>query len=433
MLGLDRSKPPKSEEIKHIWLPEVTNFQLSNGVKVYCIDNAPLDITRLDIVVQAGFWYQNKPLVASFTNSMLDEGTSNYTSAQIAEKFDFHGAHLKVEPGRHAAAIVVHSLTHHLPELYPILADLLKNSIFPEKEFQTIVANRRQSYVVGSQKVAVVAERDFSALLYGEEHPYGIQATLADFNKVTPQDLAAFYHTRYLPQHTYIIVSGKVPTDLQLQLEQYFGQAEWHTQQPNEALKAYQANTELNQYTGRKLFAYHENAKQTAVRMGILTPNRSHEDYMALRIASTAIGGYFGSRLMKSIREEKGYTYGIGSYLETSPISGSFQISTEVGAEVAHLAVDEIYEQLYRFLEKPMGENELTQVRNYIMGEFLRNFDGPFSHASILRNALTYKRSFDGVNKDLQIIREITATQIWEVANKYINPSEITEMLVGRF
>ena len=149
-------------------------------------------------------------------------------------------------------------------------------------------------------------------------------------------------------------------------------------------------------------------------------------------VLNTILGGYFGSRLMKNIREEKGYTYGISSHIISLHHSGYLTIVSEVGADVYKKAITEIYKEIKILREKPVPYDELTLVKNYLLGELLRMFDGPFALADSFRSILEYGLNYDFFNKGIDTVKNITPEEILSLARKYLNEESFTQVVAGR-
>jgi zinc protease len=158
---------------------------------------------------------------------------------------------------------------------------------------------------------------------------------------------------------------------------------------------------------------------------------RSHPDYPGMAVLNTLLGGYFGSRLMSNIREDKGYTYGIGSAMVSLREAGYFFISTEVGADVTTAALDEIYKEVKRLQDEPAGEDELSTVRNYLSGTFLKSIDGPFALIDRFKTLTLSGLGYDYYDRYLQTVQSISPAQLQELALRYFNRNDFMELVVG--
>ena len=173
-------------------------------------------------------------------------------------------------------------------------------------------------------------------------------------------------------------------------------------------------------------------AVQNAIRMGKRVFNRNHPDYPKMTILNTILGGYFGSRLMSNIREDKGYTYGIGSGLVSLQLDGYFYIATEVGADVCQAAINEINKELTVLCETEVGSDELNLVKNYLFGAFQRSIDGPFALADRFKTLLLSGLSFDYYYKYLETVKNVSGKELLEMAQRHLPPSQMTLITVGK-
>ena len=157
----------------------------------------------------------------------------------------------------------------------------------------------------------------------------------------------------------------------------------------------------------------------------------THVDYAGMQVLNTVFGGYFGSRLMSNIREDKGYTYGIGSSVVPLRKEGYFCISSEVGVDVRAAAVNEIYLELKRLRTELVPESELNLVRNYMLGSFQRNIDGPFSLADRFKSILTAGMGYEYYTRYLETIQNITAEELLRLASTHLHEDSLYELVVG--
>lgn len=432
MQELNRSKAPQTENIKTVSIPTANLETLKNGINCYFIPSNDQEIVRFDMVFEAGFWLQNQAYLAGFTNALLNAGTSTRSSNEIAEKLDFFGAYLKLELGRHTTTVSLYTLEKHILATLEILEDILKNSIFPDNEFQTLLANRKQEFVISQEKTEVIASRQFFELLYGEDHPYGSLTTLNDFKKLSTDAIYKFYTTFYVPENCKIIASGKLPNNITDIIEQHFGQKQWRQTLPNQKLIDFQPHQNIFFLPGREFFIKKNNTDQSSIRIGSLAPNQVHADYPKLKVVNTILGGYFGSRLMQNIREQKGYTYGINSMLMSARKTGSFFIATEVGAQFTKDATNEIYKEVDKLSQHLVTNDELERVKNYMLGETLRFFDGPFAIADLLKTYLAYNLPLHDFNHNIDAIVSITPEQVLQLSQKHLDTANLIEVVVGK-
>jgi predicted Zn-dependent peptidase len=426
MTIINRLIQPQVNLIDSVALYEPEQFKLDNGIPVYQINAGTQEMVKVDFVFRAGSYFQDKLQVSKFTNKLLNEGTKNYSSSEIAEKIDYYGAFLEVSSDKDVATVTLYTLNKYLEKTLEVLQEVIRFPVFPEHELETYKQNRKQQHIINSEKVKFVSRLKFSELIFGSEHPYGRQFGLDDFEAVNRKDLIDFHKSRYSSNDCRVIVAGKIPSELISMLNGFFGTEAWNT---NQNVKQIQEH-ELGKGE-RKLHIVKEDALQTAIRIGRPLFNKTHPDYLKLKVVNMVLGGYFGSRLMTNIREDKGYTYGIGSAVVSLHQSGYFFIASEVAGEVAQKAIDEVYREISILQNDKVPETELQLVKNYMLGQMVRSMDGPFALSDNLKGLLEYGLDNSFFTDYINIVNAITAEEIRELAQKYLQIDSLFELRVG--
>ena len=404
-------------------LKKAEKFVLKNGVEVYAVDAGTEDVLSVEWVFKAGNWLEDRNLVAASTNFLLRNGTSSRTAFQINEHFEYYGAYLNRACYNETATITLHCLSKHIAELLPVVRELISDSILPQTELDIYRQNMKQRLKVNLKKSDFVAGRLIDAYLYGENHPYGRYSHEADFDTLDRDTLVDFYNRYYRNGSLVMFVAGRLPEDIEDQLNASFGDL------PN-------GKVELNPIalqpaTEKKVRVINdEKGMQGSIRMARPFPNRHHPDFLEVQVLNTLFGGFFGSRLMSNIREEKGYTYGIHSYLQNHIHDSAWMISTEAGRDVSEAAIAEVYKEMQLLRDELVDEEELLLVRNYMIGGILGDLDGPFQiiarWKNIVLNNLTEQYFYDSI----QTIKTIPAEEIKALAEKYLQPDSFYELLV---
>lgn len=423
---IDRNKSPEINQIKKIDILRASETKLKNGIPVYHLNAGTQDLVKIELLFPAGMWQQTAPLVGSAASSMLNEGTSIRSSKEIAEAMDYYGAFLHTEITHDFAVVGIHSLNKHLSNILPVVEELVRDSVFPKNEWDIYLKNKKQSFLVNNNKVSFISRKKFAELLFGNNHPYGHNVSEEDFDRLKREEAYNFYSQSYSAKDALVVAAGNV-TDSTLKLiEKHFGTIKFGDGKVSASNSKYPNTCTGQHYIERK------DAVQSAIRMGKMLFKKSHPDYCAMQVVNTIFGGYFGSRLMANIREDKGYTYGIGSALVSFTHEGYFTISTEVGAEVTNDAIKEIYFELDRLQTEKVSESELSLVRNYMMGTFLRSIDGPFALADRFKGIHFAGLGYEYYDTFMETIRAITPERIMELANKYLKKDEMIELVVGK-
>ena len=426
-MTLDRKTAPDFKTIDKIHIQHAVENTLDNGIKVYTIDSGSQELTKLEFVFKAGMYYQRQPLLASAANNLLETGTKNYTANELSDNIDFFGSFFECSVEQDYASLALFSLNKYLDKSLHYVEDIIKNPTFPKDEFDIYVSNKKQKHLVNSEKVNVLARRRFSELIFGEQHPYGVTVKDEDFDKITLESVITFYKTFYHSQNCTIIASGKLSKEIIKTLNRFFGEENWGHIQPIPFPQVAFDTTKQ-----QKHFIEKQDAIQSAVRVGRLLFNKRNPDYFKFQVLNTILGGYFGSRLMANIREDKGYTYGIGSGLASLVNGGFFYISTEVGTDVTNDTLKEIYKEIKLLREELVDADELETVRNYVLGQFLRSVDGPYSLADKFKAIWEYGLDYDYFEKYFEAVKTITPEEIKTLANTYLQEKDLIELVVGK-
>jgi zinc protease len=424
---MNRKEAPAYQAIDHINLIKPEHSQLANGCNIYCFNSGDQELVRIEWVFGNLRFNPANPLLNLATNTMLTDGTKTLTAAQIADTIDFYGAFLQAEYGYDNSEVTLYSLNKHLHNTLPVIKDILTNSIFPEKELETFVRNQQQKLQVSLEKNDVVARRNFNKAIYGDSI-YGYAGVADDYKTLQRDDLLAHYQQMYQPSNCTIIIAGKIEQETIDLLKDTFGDS-W----TNTSKKPDTTQPELTAASEHFYFTEKPDALQSAIRMGLPFINRTHPDFPSVQVLNTVLGGYFGSRLMANIREDKGYTYGIGSGMSSLKHAGAFFIATEVGADVCKSAVNEIEKEINILKTELIPEEELDLVRNYMLGSLLGSLENVFSHADKFKSLYFSGLDYDYYDRYTETIRAITSEDLIKLADKYLNLDGFYKVIVGKY
>lgn len=422
---LNRLQPPhiKNAVELELKLKPYEKSVLNNGAEVYAVNAGAEDVLLVEWVYYAGNWFEEKNLVAATANFLLKNGTSTKNAFQLNEHFEYYGSYLNRNCFNETATITLHCLSKHLEALLPVVREMIVDSVFPEEELAIYKQNMQQRLRVNLRKCDFVAGRLIDAYLYGENHPYGRYTRFEDFDALNRDEVANFYKDYYQKGKFVIFTAGKLPSNTVALLNQYFGDL------PLPAIQV--AGIASKPADERKYRVINdEQGVQGAIRMGSPFPNRHHPDFVKAQVLNNVFGGFFGSRLMSNIREEKGYTYGIYSYLENHIQQSAWVISTEAGRDVCEAAIVEVYKEMEALRNAPVEEEELLLVRNYMMGSILGDLDGPFQIINRWKNIILNGLDEGFFEKQLETIRTVSADELQSLANKYLLPEKFYELVV---
>lgn len=424
---LDRNTAPDYKAIENIELIKPQHIVLPNGCNLFCFNSGDQELVRIEWIFGNLQFDAARPLLNMAVNTMLTDGTATLTAAEIADRVDFYGAFFSTEYGFDYSQVTLHSLNKHLKDVLPIVKEVLTESIFPEKELETYIRNQQQKLQVNLQKNDVVARREFNKAIYGNTL-YGVAAQPNDYNSLRRDDVLQHFNQMYQPSNCTLIVAGKIDDATLQQLTATFG-TDWE----NGAEKAVTTQPEVVAATQKFNFIEKPEALQSAIRIGIPFLRRDHPDFPALQVLNTVLGGYFGSRLMANIREDKGYTYGIGSGMSSLKHGAAFFIATEVGADVCHDAVSEIEKEVNLLKSDPIPQQEISLVQNYMLGSLLGSLENVFSHADKFKNLYFSGVSYDYYDRYTEAVKTISAERLQQLANQYWNFDEFYKVIVGKY
>lgn len=420
---INRSQAPNIQGINGLDIPQGERVSTANGIDIHLVKDITCDVLKIEFVFDAGFRVQHVPHQASATSALLIEGTSKNTSRELAEKLDYYGAYLQNRAGHDDASLTLYCLPKHASSCIPFLMEILSLANYPEVEVETHKRNAIQRLLVNENKTSFLARRAFYETIFGKQNPYGSSVNQQDIENISRETLLRFYSSSYQNRVKYVLVSGNISDSLvSLLVEQIT---------PFSLQKTPDLNLNNTTESAKKVFIRKEGALQSAIRIGRTFVNRKHPDYRKMQVLNLALGGYFGSRLMTNIREEKGLTYGIYSALESYLFAGAFYIDTDMNNTLVDDGVSEIYKEIGLLRDKPIEKDELETVRSYMLGAFLRSLDGPFALADRYKTLIDYDLPHSYYNEFVEIIQSTNALTLQELANQYLQEKDLYEVIVG--
>ncbi|MBC7745761.1 MAG: insulinase family protein [Flavobacterium sp.] len=356
---------------------------------------------------------------------MLSEGTTTKTALELADALDYYGAYFQTRGSSDDATASLYCLEKHLKKCLPLFIEAIVDSIFPEKELDIIKRNSIQKLIVNEKKNSYLLRKNFYQNLLGINHPYAFFSEKVDIENISVSDLKLFYQNNYLEGLKYLLLSGKFSNETLYFIQESISASILQNRLTNSLIPAITSSFG-NHFIEKK------DAVQCAIRIGKLSILRSHPDFRKLQLLNLIFGGYFGSRLMKNIREEKGLTYGIYAALETYKNASVWYIDTEMNNKNRQSGVDEIYKEMKLLGTQLIGKEELEIAKNFLLGSFLRSLDGPFSLADRFKILIDNNLSKEYYTEFVKIINQISSEELLEIANIYLKQDKLVEVIVGK-
>ena len=417
---LDRTLAPPFNRSTHFELIHPEKISLRNGLQTYFVSGGNQDVIKIELVFKAGRWFEQPWGATYFTANLLSKGTLKKSSFEIAQTFDRYGAHLEVNPGLDIVSISLYSLTKHLRPSLELLLEILTMPAFPEKELEQMKSIYLQNLKVNNEKTSFQASKLIRKNLFGEHHPYGKELEETEVSTLTRDHLIGHY-SRYF-KDLFIIVSGKVEETKQLITDTF-------STLPSLAVedKAI-ADTPLKNL---RQLVDKEGSIQSSILIGKRFINRTHPDYFDALFLNHILGGYFGSRLMKNIREDKGLSYGIYSSLHTLKKDSYLVIGADVNKENLGLAFDEIRKELTRLRTQLIEAEELETARNHFIGSLQSEITTPFAHAEKVKSMLLFNLPANYYQNMISRLDAINAPDLVRTAETYFNEESFFEVAVG--
>lgn len=418
---LDRTVPPPFVKSATFDLIRPEEQTLTNGVKVFFIPGGSQDVLKIEFIFYSGRWFEDKTAAAYFTAQLLSKGTRSKTAFEIASIFDQYGAHLEVSPGLDFLSISVYTLNKSLTPVLSLLLEILSEPEFPQKEFKQTKSVFLQNLKVNNEKTSYVASQAFRKNLFGEQHPYGAEVDEPNVEALSVKDFRK--HFEMYHHSPMVFAAGKIDAPNKELILQKLGQFMGSKTRPQKQHRVVEGP--------RGAYIEKKESVQSSIRMGKRSIVRSSPDYVPVLFVSHILGGYFGSRLMKNIREEKGLTYGISASLHALRHESYLVIGADVNKENKELTFDEVRKELHILRSEPISSEELETTRNHFIGSLQAEITTPFAHAEKIKTIKLFDLPSDHYQKMIQRIDALTPDEIIAVGEKYFHEESFNQVAVG--
>jgi len=425
----DRSKAPELGAPPTLKLPPIQRFKLSSGLPVLILEKHALPLVQIELLVKTGSAMDpaGKSGLASLTTAMLDEGAGSRNALQLADAIDFLGAEISAAAGQHNSVVALNTPLAKLDSALALMADVALWPTFPPAELERQRKERLTTLVQWHDQPRAIASVIFNQTLYGTKHPYGLPAlgdekTLRGFRV---EDLKNFHSIYFRPNNATLIVAGDVSASMILpKLEAAFGK--WEIRKIPTATWPGVAQVQK-----RQLWLVDKpGAAQSEIRIGRIGVPRLTEDYYALVVMNTILGGSFTSRLNQNLREQHGYSYGANSRFDFRPLPGPFVAGAGVQTSKTDSSLYEFMKELNGILQ-PVPDGELNRAKNYVALSFPQDFQSLAQIAGQIEELVTYDLPDDYFNNYIQRVLAVTKDDVLRVAKKYLEPEKMAIIVVG--
>lgn len=423
-MSLDRTNIPKQFPIEAPTYWQVDKRLLKQNTPLHFLSKEDELLSSITLVYKGGFTSTVNGLDLGLMKSMILSETENYKNSSISEELDFYGAYFQLTPNYENIEIQLICLNRYLSKVIPLIKEIISNALFKQKDFDVYIDKKRQHFEISKKKVAFIGRTHFMNSLFGDQHIYGKMRELDDYTSIGLNDVKLMYDTAIKDKPFELFLSGKFTEDDILFIEEMLISQK---QTPSETKRIENNIIQQDKTINIEL----KDAMQSSVTVGFSCPNSSHPDFLKWKVVNTILGGYFGSRLMKNIREDKGYTYGISSRLAHYKDSGMFKVSTEVGSQHVEDTLHQIYFEINKMKTELISEDELNLVKNYLLGGVLQSSDGIMQQATMYKNLYFQGFSWSRMYDFITVIKSITAQDILDLSNQFFIEKNYVEVVAG--
>jgi zinc protease len=419
---LDRLTPPPFIRSTSFDLLKPLTSTVPAGATIQFVSGGMQDVLHIELIFNAGRWFEQKTGTSHFASNLLLKGTEKKTSSEIAQIFDQYGAHVEISPGLDTVAVSLYSLVSNLKPVLELFYEVMVEPAFPEKELRQNKSIFLQNLKINNEKTSFLASKLIRKKIFGVGHPYGKDFEEEDVKSIQQNQLTTFHNEFF--RGAEIFVSGKISEASQKLITETFAGFQ-------NASKVKLKVPDDATITTSETYVEKEGSVQTSIRLGKKSILRSHPDYVDVVFLNHILGGYFGSRLMKNIREEKGLSYGISSTVQALKNDCFVSIGADVNKTNRSLATKEIKLELDKLCSHKIKQEEIDTARYHFIGSLQSELSTPFAHAEKIKNILLHNLPIDFYQKMINRISTISDTDLRSVAEKHFASEDFTEVAVG--
>ena len=425
----DRRVAPEIKELTGRPLPKAARRRLPNGVELVVLNHGEQPVNRMSVVWNAGDADVEQPEALALLCQTITEGTANRTGAEITELLEYNGAWMRMDSSAHATTLTLHSLNHTAEDVIPMAGEMISEAVHPESELVRMRARLAARLETDMRKVVTKATVMGKKMLYGEGNPMSRSLSAGRMAEVSREDVTSLHRRLLKGNVPMVYLAGKITPELESVVERVFGSLVFGTESDaivKSVVKCPDHRASL------MCMEEDETSMQTAVNVIIPAIDRKDPDYEQLRFTVFALGGYFGSRLMSNIREDKGYTYGITASLGAAPEGGSIKIACQTDNRHTGNVLAEIENEIGRLANEPMDGEELAVVRHTIMSGLTSLLDSPFTIMDYHRQIDAMNLGEDYYSHQLDELSRFDAQSAMDMARKYLLDAPRLTALAGQ-
>lgn len=421
---------PPIHKISRVQIPKTETYRLDNGIEVYQLPIPAQQVLKLELIFKAGRAEEPYPIVARAVAKLLKAGTRTHSAAELSDLLEYYGTKLKIVDDLDFSVLQVYTLSKHVEAILQILQEILSEPIFPQQELDKFVNRNKERLKLDIQKPDFVAYRVFTQALFDPTHPYYYNSSPELYDALQQNTLANFYKQAYSAEVCKIVVTGDVQGLAPL-LNKHIGQL---FTEKREGLTPKLFDTIYNKEQPQPIYQQinpQAPSSQACIRIGKACMDKKHPDFAGFYILNVLLGGYFGSRLMQNLREDKGYTYGVYSSIDEMRLAAYYCIETEVIAEAAADAVLQIHTEMERLQTDLVKSKELETLKSYLMGAYLNHLDGFFNLSNLWSECVRAGVDFSHIETLVQTTQEIQPKTLRALAQAYFQKADLQQVIIN--
>lgn len=421
-----RKTPPAVSETESLTLPGIETILLPSGLTLKIYRRPDMQLIYLSVLCAGGQAEAGSPAVAALTSILQREGSRGYSGKEIADRLDYNGAWTKSNATSHHLQQSIYVLGKRFADVIPVFADMVARPVFPETEFEVRRDHLASNLRIALENVSYLSRCRADALIMGESHPLAATDTPESIMRLTPARLAAFHASVMSAASTTVFICGNVTAQMIDTVAEAFSRVI-----PAAPPTPLNITPFRRSPLRRPVIVPKPDATQSSVAITLPGVPRTHPDYLPLHLSVFALGGYFGSRLMLNIREEKGLTYGINASLQGYADGSFIDITAETDNAYVGRVIEEVGAELLRLADNPPEADELRRMRRSATLLQSSLLDSPLSIVDHHINHCISALPEGYFNAKQQAINQLTPDTIARIARRYLNPALMQVTVAG--
>ncbi|MFO7723790.1 MAG: pitrilysin family protein [Bacteroidales bacterium] len=422
-------KEQQSARVHKINSLEVVKYHLDNGLNVNALKSPSQGLVKMILSYDKPAQFAAASTLAEITFQLLKSGTRKHDLFSFVSLMEETGVMISANAFSDYGVIEFVVLEDQFDSLLPLIMEMISVPAFPEDEFERIRTLALQNWRISRQQTHMVAREQFMKEMY-HGHPYGIIPTEELLLSMKLEDVRGFHKTAIAEGSPVIYLAAFAPESITGVLNNYFGRMPVVLGKSESPVGTFSSVSPVDRQNVLALTI--PGSVQSSIRIGRRLFTRNHPDFVAGKVTATILGGYFSSRLMANLREDKGYTYGVGAGIIPLVLDGYLTVSAEVGNEHLQNAVEEITKEIKRLRTEMVDHEELMTVKQYISGSMLRETDGIFNQLSLLATLTRQGVDAGWLHRYMHQVASVSAEDILRFADQYLNPDDLLQVTCGK-